>query len=838
LVDALLVHLFGLVQEAFRDCLLQVVVSHKPAGWGVILRTSCLDRGQSTIGGWSMSHLEHVLPAIVFLPFVVAIFTLLVGRLIGRQAGWLMVLSSVTAFAGSLWLFIHQQVQDRVAPVFTFAWLPDLNIHLNLRADPFGLFFAMLIAGIGVLVGIYSLGYIPRLATGRIGRYYAALIGFMGSMLGIALADDLFLLFVFWEVTSITSFLLIGFWYEQGKARKGALTALQITALGGLAMMAGFVLVGEATGTYQISILASQEALQQQLAASPLFTPALLLVFVGAFTKSAQVPFHFWLPNAMVAPTPVSTYLHAATMVKAGVFLVGRMLPIFNQSAYWSPILITVGLFTFFLGAYQAFRENDLKGMLARTTISSLGLVMMIYGLNAASQDALQIFNHAAYKGTLFLVVGIVEHATHTRDIRKLGGLRKKMPIVFVLCLLAGLSMAGLPPFFGFIAKETLYAELLHNDVLHNWPYLQWFVIGTCVLANAFIFAVSFRLICGVFLGPLSDKARDVHTPCAFLWIPPAVLAVVMVAVGISSAWPLTQNLVNMLSSDVHAEARVSLFPSADHLGPLILSCCTIGIGILIFKAREVVGQIQRQFDFFPEMQTVWDEVLNGVTWFAECFTRYWQNGSMRWYFSGILLFFVGLSILAISYFRLSFDLVPISLSQMPWSGFGLCILLVITVVTVVVARTRLGAAIALTATGFLVALIFVVYRSPDILLTQILIESVSTIFILLILFYMPSFKKDRLRPAQKMLNLGISCAVGVTMFIFVLFATSLPFRETKNLAGEYLSRAFHGAGGQNAVNVIIVDFRAVDTMGEITVLVVVGLCVFGLLRTRRRMRL
>ena len=784
-----------------------------------------------------MIHLEHVLPVIVFLPFVAAILTLLIGRVVGRQAGLLMVLSSVTAFACSLWLFISQQGYEATPQVFNVAWLPDLNIHLNLRADPFGLFFAMLIAGVGVLVGIYSLGYIPELAKNRIGRYYSALIGFMGSMLGIALADDLFLLFVFWEITSITSFLLIGFWYEQDKARKGALTALQITALGGLAMMVGFVLIGEATGTYQISELASREPLQQQLAASPLFIPALLLVFVGAFTKSAQVPFHFWLPNAMVAPTPVSTYLHAATMVKAGVFLVGRMLPVFSQAACWSPILVTVGLLTFFLGAYQAFRENDLKGMLARTTLSTLGLVMMIYGLKAANQDALQIFNHAAYKGSLFLVVGIVEHATHTRDIRKLGGLRKKMPITFVLCLLGGLSMAGLPPFFGFVAKESLYAELLHNDVLRHVPVLQWFVIGTCVLANAFVFAVSFRLIFGVFLGQLSEKSKYAHKASPILWIPPAVLVGVTVIAGICSAWPITQNLVNMLSSDVHAHAHVSLFPSSDHFGPLILSFCTIGIGILIFKGRATVEKVQHRLDVLPAMQHVWDQFLDGVTWFAVSFSSRWQNGSIRWYFSGILLFFVVLSLLAFIHFGLSFGLVSISLSQMPWSGFGLCVLLTITVITVVVARTRLGAAIALTATGFLVALIFVVYRSPDILLTQILIESVSTIFMLLILFYMPSFSKDRLLPAQKALNLGIACAVGATMFTFVLFVTSSSFRETKNLAGEYLSRALHGAGGQNAVNVIIVDFRAVDTMGEITVLVVVGLCVFGLLRARRRTR-
>ena len=781
-----------------------------------------------------MIHHEHLLPVIVFLPFVVAILALLTCRAAGQQTGVLMVLSAATAFAGSLWLFVSQQGHEAAPKVFNVSWLPDLNIHLSFRADPFGLFFAMLISGIGILVGIYSLGYIPKLAKNRIGRFYAVLIGFMGSMLGIALADDLFLLFVFWEITSITSFLLIGFWYEREEARKGALTALQITVLGGLAMMAGFVLIGLATGTYQISELASNKTLQRQLVASPLFVPALLLVFAGAFTKSAQVPFHFWLPNAMVAPTPVSAYLHAATMVKAGVFLVGRMLPIFSPAVCWSPILVTVGLLTFFLGAYKAFREHDLKAILAQTTISTLGLVMLIYGLKAANQDALQMLNHAAYKGSLFLVAGIVEHATHTRDIRQLGGLRKAMPITFVLCLLGGLSMAGLPPFFGFVAKESLYAELLHNELLHRVPVLQGFVIGTCVLANAFIFAISFKLIISVFLGKPSKKAEHAHRASPLLWIPPAVLVGVTVSGGILSAWPITQNLANMLSSDAYATAHVSLFPSPDHLGPLILSFCTIGLGILIYKGRAFVEQVQQRLDLLPAMQHVWDKALDGTTWFAVGFSSRWQNGSMRWYFSGILVFFVTLSVVAISRSGLPFDLVSTSLSPMPWSGFGLCVLLIITVITIVVAKTRLGAAIALTATGFLVALIFVIYRSPDILLTQILIESVSTIFLLLILFHMPSFRKDRLLPGQKALNLGIACVVGATMFTLVLLATNPSFRATSTLADEYLNRALHGTGGRNAVNVIIVDFRAIDTTGEITVLVVVGLCIFGLLRTRR----
>ncbi|MEE9213074.1 MAG: proton-conducting transporter membrane subunit, partial [Phycisphaeraceae bacterium] len=691
---------------------------------------------------------QLVLPTIVFVPFAAAVVALLVGRLTGRRTGVLMVLSAVLSFGLAAWLFATGTAHEGEAVAFHVHWVPELGINLRLLGDQFGLFFAMLISGIGALVGIYSLAYIPDLAPNRLGQYYAALIAFMGSMLGVALADDLFLLFVFWEITSITSFILIGFWYERDDARKGAMTALQVTALGGLAMMAGFVLLGVVTGTYTISELASDTGLQQKLGASALFVPALLLVLIGAFTKSAQWPFHFWLPGAMVAPTPVSTYLHAAAMVKAGIFLVGRMAPVFEQAACWSPILITFGLVTFALGAYQAFKETDLKAILARSTFSTLGLVMLVYGLKASDQDALQILNHAVYKGALFLVAGIVEHATHTRDLRQLGGLWRKMPVTFWLCVVAGLSMAGLPPFFGFLAKESFYAELLHNDILHHWPAVQWLVIAVCVASNAFIFAVSFKLIIGIFLGKQGEKCEHAHEVGPGLWMPPAVLVVLVVVMGL--IYPVTGHLVSAFSSDPQADLHVSLIPALDHLGPLVLSLVTITLGILIYRGRGVVGRLQQRLDVVPAMQRVWDKGIDTINQFGVVFSSVWQNGSLRWYFSGILAFFVGISLYALSRAGLSIGDASISLANMQWYGVALCVLLAVTVITVVRAQTRLGAAIALTATGFLVSLIFVVYRSPDILLTQILIETVSTIFILLVLFFMPPFRKDRVSPVRK----------------------------------------------------------------------------------------
>ena len=775
------------------------------------------------------------LPLLVFMPFVAGVLALILGRWAGRRTGWLMVASAASAFALSVSLLVRPVTE---LATYQYEWISGLTINLAFLGDRFGLFFAALISGIGILIGIYSLSYIPKLPSARIGRYYASLIGFMGAMLGVALADDFILLFVFWEITSITSFMLIGFWYEQEHARKAAMTALLVTGLGGLAMMAGFIIVGNVTGTFSMSELRSSEVLLKSLSTSPLFVSALLLILLGAFTKSAQVPFHFWLPSAMVAPTPVSAYLHSATMVKAGVFLVGRMLPIFGEAAHWSPILITIGLVTFLYASYQAFHETDLKAILARTTIAALGFFMLIYGLKLPEQDALQILNHAVYKGTLFLVVGIVEHTTHTRDIRELGGLRRRMPITFLIALIAAWSMAGLPPFLGFAAKESFFGAILSSPVLVNSESTRWLVILGCVLASAFTFAVACKLIFGVFLGKGARHWDQAHDPSPGLWVPPAILVGVVAVLGLLAALPHhspTQNVINSLSSKANAKAHISLMPT--QLAPLVLSVFTIICGIVLFRNRVAIEKFQRRIiDATPTAQRVWDGMLDVVTVFAESFSNWWQRGSLRWYLGAILAFTAALMLYALAWTGLTLGDLSIDILDTPWYGLTLLILLSISAITLAVSKSRLQAAIAATSTGFLTSLMFVVYRSPDILLTQILIETVSTIFVLLILFHLPAFpKREPLAAGTRLINLAISIAIGLAVCLFVLFTTSDTFRNKDNLADDYLTRALSEAGGTNAVNVIIVDFRAADTMGEITVLVAVALLIYGMLRSRRK---
>ena len=772
-----------------------------------------------------MPQLELLLPAIVFIPFAAAVLALWLGRFAGQRTGILMVLAAAASFLGCL-----QVVTAGASLGFTREWIPGINVVLSFRGDPYGCFFALLISGIGTLVGFYSLSYLPALAPARVSRYYAALLAFMGAMLGVALADDLILLFIFWEVTSLTSFLLIGFWYEQEKARKGALTALLVTALGGLTMMIGFIIVGTTTGSFSLRALTEQAALRDRLVGSPLFVAALLLIVLGAMTKSAQWPFHFWLPGAMVAPTPVSTYLHAATMVWAGVFLLGRFLPIFGTSPAWAGILVPIGLATFLLGAVEAFLDTDLKGILAKTTVATLGLVTMLYGLGAAGQDALQMFSHAMYKGALFLVVGIVEHATHTRDIRDLGGLRHKMPVTFFLCVLGALSLAGVWPTFGFLAKEALYAQLLAGTPLSGWVP-SWLLLALTVLANALLFAVACRLVFGVFFGAPTEAARHSHEVGPGLWLSPMVLAGLSLGLGVLA--PATSTIVSHFSSGPGTRLTLTLAP--DHLGPVLLSVGTFLLGFGIYRGRAVLGRMRSSAPGAPTMQALWDKGLDAVTAAAIGFSVRWQSGSLRWYLAGSLAFTVGLSALALQRAGISVFQVPINLQEMTWYGLTLCGMLGFTAVMVARSTTRLGAAIALTSNGFLTALLFVVYRSPDILLTQILIETVSTIFLLLILYYLPVFRPEGLPPMRRFVNVAVSVAVGATMFSFIMLSTSPQFRELKNLGIDYLTRSMAQAGGANAVNVIIVDFRAIDTNGEITVLVLVGLLVYGLLRARRK---
>ena len=770
----------------------------------------------------------------VALPFAGAVAVLASGSALRLRSGWLVTAAAAASCA--LLTRIALDLDPAHPPTFRLPWLPAIDVAFALRGDGFGLFLALLVSGIGVLVALYSLSYLGPSDAGRARRYYAALAVFMGSMLGIALADDLILLFVFWELTSLSSFILIGYRFEDDDAKAGALTALQVTALGGLVMSVGFLLVGQVTGTFSISLIASDPARVARLLVSPLGAWALVLIFCGAFTKSAQVPFHFWLPQAMVAPTPISAYLHAATMVKAGVFLVGRMLPIFGTSALWLPVLVTVGGTTMLLSAYQATRETDLKAILARTTASSLGLLFLLYGLRAPEQDALQILNHALYKGALFLVAGIVEHRAHSRDLRALGGLRGELPVAFVACALAALSMAGIPPLLGFVAKESFLGVLLEGGPLASHPLLRIAVVLVSVVSSALIAATAYRFTTGVFLGSRPPRMRLERASRDMLWLSPLLLALSALALGVLAANAMTGQVIALFSSATVAHLDLAFPP---HLGaPLLASLTALALAVALHRRRDLVAHLAQRFPRLPSASDAWQGTLAVAVRAGEAFSGHWENGSLRWYLAGTVLAVPALVAYASRAVGVSYGAIRIDPGETPWYGVLYCALLAVAAVATVRARTRLAAAITSSSVGFLVAMLYVVYRSPDILLTQILIETVSTIFVLLVLRHLPQFPARDLEIGARLVNAAIAGSFGLAIALLLLLAMTPGLREANTIAtraGGLLSLSLAQGGGANAVNVIIVDIRALDTNGEITVLVVVGLCIFGLLRARRR---
>jgi len=770
-----------------------------------------------------------LLPLVVLLPFAAATAVVVLGPRVAHGAGWA-VAAAALGSAAALVPAAHTPGADG----FVVEWLPSLGIALAFRADGFGLLLAFLVAGMGALVALYALGYLAGAEDrARVRRFWAALATFMGAMLGIALADDLMLLFVCWEVTSVASFLLIGHRFEDEDAKAGALVSLQVTALGGLAMFTGFLLVARTTGTFVLSRIAADPA---PLLASPLATPALLLILLGAFTKSAQVPFHFWLPRAMAAPTPVSAYLHAATMVKAGVFLLGRMHPVLGTAPLWAPILVAVGTASMLLGAWQAFREVDLKAILARTTASALGMLTLGYGLGGTDGDSLAVLSHALYKGALFFVAGIVEHHAHTRRLDRLGGLGRELPLAFAACAAAALSMAGVPPFLGFVAKEGFYATLFGSAYLEARPLLQGAVVLASLATSALTVAVAGKLTLGVFLGPRRDLHRAADRPRGVPLTPwPLVLAGGALALGLASGGHFTADVVAATASGHGDAAHVTLLPPAG--APLLASLLALGLGVALYAARRRVPDAPA---VLPSADRAWERGIAAVAAAGEAYSRRWQNGSLRWYLSATLLTVPAFCLWTLGTTGLSWQDVGIDLAHVPWYGLAFCVLLAAATVATVRARTRLAAAIGMTTIGFLVSMLFVVYRSPDILLTQVLIETVSTIFVLLVLVHLPAFPKRDLPAFSRLVNAGIAAAFGLTITLLLLLAMTPGLREPDNIAvrpGGLLSQALAEGGGQNAVNVIIVDIRAADTNGEITVLVLVGLCIWGLLRARRSAR-
>ncbi|MCV3271403.1 monovalent cation/H+ antiporter subunit A [Roseobacter sinensis] len=761
---------------------------------------------------------------IVALPFLGALLPGLMNSA-GRQAcAGLTFTVSLAAFIGLLTNLPAVLAGDVVTA--RVDWIPSLGMNFTLMLDGLGFFFAFLILGIGLLIIAYARSYLAR--DDNMGEFFTYLLLFQGAMVGIVLSDNILLLLVFWELTSLSSFLLIGYWKHLPEGRQGARMALTVTGMGGLSMIGGMLILGQIAGSYDLSVILQNRDLIQ---ADPLYVPALLLILLGCFTKSAQFPFHFWLPHAMAAPTPVSAYLHSATMVKAGIFLMARMWPVLSGTPEWFVIVTTAGLLTMVIGAVIALFKHDLKALLAFSTVSHLGLITMLLGTGTtfgAMAAVFHILNHATFKAALFMSAGIVDHEAHTRDIRRLGGLRHLMPITFVIATIAALSMAGIPFLNGFLSKEMMLEEATHTTLFGAW----WLVPALATFGSLFSAAYCFRLIGHTFLGPVRDDyPTKPHDPGAGMWLPPAILVVLVVVIGVAPF--LVQDFVFLVAKSVIGgvgELEVKYIKIWHGLVPaLFMSIAAVVGGLLLMT---VFNPALRMWDAAPrpEAKTIFEALIAAVVALAERVIHGLHNGAFSRY--GAIM---AVTVIGAGYYAWATGSVAAATREMqpitPMAAAGWLMLVAATLGMVFLHRNRLLSLILIGITGLMVSVGFVFFSAPDLAMTQITVEVVTIILLLLALNFLPnrtpleSTVMRRTRDAAIAVAGGLA-AMGMAWHFLVREAVTSPISQF------HLANSYKGGGGTNVVNVILVDFRGFDTYGEIIVLGIAALLIYALTET------
>ncbi len=699
-------------------------------------------------------------------------------------------------------------------------WLPQLGLDVTFRLDGLALMFAGLILSIGLLIILYARFYLAK--SDPMGQFYSYLLLFQGAMTGIVLSDNILLLLIFWELTSLSSFLLIGYWKHLPEGRQGARMALAVTGSGGLALIAGMLILGNIAGSYDLSVILTQK---DAIQASPWYLVALILILLGCFTKSAQFPFHFWLPHAMAAPTPVSAYLHSATMVKAGVFLMARLWPVLAGTPEWFYIVATTGLVTMLIGAAIALFKTDLKAILAYSTVSQLGLLTMLLGFGtpeAALVAVFHILNHAGFKAALFMSAGIIDHEAHTRDIRRLGGLRHLMPVTFAIATVAALSMAGIPPLNGFLSKEMMLEEATHTA----WLGSVWLVPALSTLAALLSVAYSFRFLGQTFLGPVrNDYPHEPHDPGPGLWIAPALLSGLVILGGIAPT-VIVGWLVSAGASAVTGEVMQAKITHWHGLVPAFwMSVVAIVGGYLLARAHRPVESIWRAIPL-PDAKAVYDALIGGLRLRARFVTRRLHDGSMTRAFAiatitmlaaGVFGFVTGTHTPGA---RATTPVDPVA-----YAGFAL--LGCATVAVAMLHRNRLLALVLVGVVGLMVSVAFVYLSAPDLALTQISVEVATVILLLLALNFLPD-RTPAERPARQIRDAVIAglAGLGTGALIYALMVRDFAF---PSIAAYHIANAKSEGGGTNIVNVILVDFRGYDTFGEITVLGIAALVIFAL---------
>ncbi|MDN5807665.1 MAG: Na+/H+ antiporter subunit A [Brevibacterium sp.] len=732
-------------------------------------------------------------------------------------AGLILSLSKVSEVfgpAGSPW-------------VENMGWLPALGLDGIFRLDELSWLMSLLVTGIGALVFVYCARYFPPDEPG-LARFAGVFMAFAGMMYGLILADELLMLYLFWEGTTVFSYLLIGHSQSRRRSRQAALQALIVTTAGGLAMLVGMILLMSATGTGQISTLIDRAGLGMDT--GPVIVTAVILILVGAVSKSALLPFHFWLPGAMAAPTPVSAYLHAAAMVKAGIYLVLRLAPGYHALPGWSETLLTLGLLTMFIGGWQALKQTDLKLLLAFGTVSQLGFLttMASFGTPDITKAALaMLIAHALFKACLFLCVGIIDHRAGTRDLTKLSGGWRAFPIVAVCATIAAASMAGLPPLFGFVAKESVYSTLLSSPDKASIIALIGIMIGSMLTV-----AYSARFVWGAFSSKdgVDDIAR--RDEKITLIISPVVLTAFTVVLGPASslidgyfaAWTSTLPVIDARDGDHHLALWHGLEPA------LALSAVTIAVGLLLFFVRDSFAKVQSTLPSGLDFHDLYSKLISGMEKLALWVTSRTQRGSLPFYQSVIYLVLVagvGLAVIANDTWNIRFRLFDTPLD------FIVAVVLIIVAVAATRAKKRFTAVVVTGISGYAMVVYFAFVGSPDLALTQVLVETITIVVFVLVLRRLPARigqSTGRFTPAWRAI---IGAAVGVTMMIVVLIAAGV--RISDPVSADFGQLAYELGHGKNIVNVTLVDIRVWDTLGEISVLVAAGTGIAGLIFVRGR---
>jgi len=788
----------------------------------------------------------------IIIPFLAAILIPFIYKRVPQiNIGWFVIVVPIILFAGLARYIPAVATGEKY--IKTISWIPSAGINFTTHLDGLSMIFGLLITGVGSLVILYSIYYLSNREA--LGHFYVYLLLFMGSMLGVVFSDNMIVLYVFWELTSISSFLLIAFWSHRKQSRYGAQKSLLITVSGGLAMLVGFIMIYTMTGSFSIS---ENIDLIRDFSGSALFLPAMILVLLGAFTKSAQFPFHIWLPDAMEAPTPVSAYLHSATMVKAGIYLVARFTPIFGGEAVWFYVVSGVGIFTLFWGSFNAVRQTDLKALLAYSTISQLGLIMSLFGLGSAALNVdyrldsviytqatfaalFHLVNHSTFKGALFMVIGIIDHNVGTRDIRRLGGLMAFMPVTFTIALIGSFSMAGLPPFNGFLSKELFFESVL------NVRNLEFFSIGTWGLlfpiiawvASVLTFVYSMIIVFQTFFGKHQPEKLDrkAHEAPIGMLIAPSILALLVVSIfffpnviGKYLLQPAMAAIYPMLSKNEDLTPHISAWHGFNDALIMTIGVIIVGAILYIF-----VRQWHFVYTLFPadwSLDHLYNNTLSKMESGATLLTDRYMNGILRNYLVYIFTFFLlivgGTFFVTGSY---SFDLsndAPILLNE-----YILVFIMMAAAIAILFAKSRLTSILLNGVLGYSIALFFVFFRAPDLALTQIVVETVTTALFLLCFHFLPEWKREKSTRPSKVFNGIIAISAGILVTVIALAVQGNKMFDSISVYFE--ENAYDLAGGKNIVNTILADFRAFDTMLEVVVLFIAGIGVYTLIKLKAR---